>query len=121
MTTGLPSPSGDAQKQIVSELALRADFCRAQGLYSKSEVVFCRALELAEQIFADDDSELLLLLNNFAVLYKYSGRFDDAERMYRRALWIAEKRFGECHATVATLYHNLMCDSFSDCNKSIEV
>ena len=92
---------------MVSELALRADSSRAQGRYDESEALFRRALELAERIFAEDDSELLPLLNNFALLCKYSGRFDEAERMYRRALRAAEKRFGECHAAVATLYHNL--------------
>jgi hypothetical protein len=40
-------------------------------------------------------------------LCRYSGRFDEAERLYRRALAIMEKALGPEHVEVATLYHNL--------------
>jgi hypothetical protein len=41
------------------------------------------------------------------VLYKYTGCFREALRLYRRALTIAVKVLGPEHPEVATLCHNL--------------
>jgi tetratricopeptide (TPR) repeat protein len=46
-------------------------------------------------------------LNEFGVLCKYWGRFDEGERAYLRALGILEREFGKDALETATLYHNL--------------
>src|SRR5207249_756098 len=44
---------------------------------------------------------------DLAVLYKYTGQFRVASRLYRRALALMEQHFGPDHLELATLYHNL--------------
>src|SRR5262249_13810783 len=41
------------------------------------------------------------------ILYKYMGRFDDARRLYMRALKILRKNSRPEHASLADLYHNI--------------
>ncbi|MEP7270952.1 MAG: tetratricopeptide repeat protein [Acidobacteriota bacterium] len=41
------------------------------------------------------------------MLYKYTGNFDEAERLYQRALVITAGTLGQAHPEVATIYHNL--------------
>lgn len=98
--------NGDLER-LLGGLHAQANRLREQGRYAESEALFRRALELAERLFDEDDVRLVSLLNNFAVLGKYSGNFDEAETCYRRALAIAEKHPGENQVEVATLYHNL--------------
>ena len=46
-------------------------------------------------------------LNNLATLLRDTGRYEDAEPLYRRALSIDEKSLGSNHPSVATDLHNL--------------
>jgi tetratricopeptide (TPR) repeat protein len=46
-------------------------------------------------------------LNNYGVLCKYWGKFDEGERNYLQALALLEERFGKESLQTATLYHNL--------------
>ena len=48
-----------------------------------------------------------MLPNDLAVVYKYAGRFDEAEALYWRALPIIETACGRGHVDVATIWHNL--------------
>jgi hypothetical protein len=66
----------------------------ARGLYKESEALFRRALDLAEPVFGDDDSDVLALLNNFVVLYKYSGASRKPKHVPPRAV-DRRKRFGQ--------------------------
>src|SRR5688572_2959775 len=45
--------------------------------------------------------------NRLGILYKYTGEFDKAERLYRDALANLIEQYGEEYSFVATLYHNL--------------
>jgi tetratricopeptide (TPR) repeat protein len=97
------------QKKQVYALCQRADRLCVQGQYGQAEAMFQQALALAETVFAPDvlEEALAPVLNNHAVLYKYSGQFDEAEQLYRRALHLAVRHLGEDHPEIATLYHNL--------------
>lgn len=46
-------------------------------------------------------------LNNYGVLCKYWGKFEEGEQIYLRALALLDARFGEDSLATATLYHNL--------------
>src|SRR5215469_4014167 len=65
-----------------------ADILRVQGRYGEAEPLFQHALWLAEANFGPNDLHVAAVLNGWAVSYKYSGRFDDAAQLYRRALEI---------------------------------
>jgi len=72
---------------------------RSQGLYAEAEPWLRLAIEHAERCGLCATSQL----NDLAVLYKYTGRFDEAERLYWKAL---ADTSGE-DAAAATIYHNL--------------
>jgi tetratricopeptide (TPR) repeat protein len=72
---------------------------RSQGFYAEAERWLKLAIEGAKRCELNATSQL----NDLAVLYKYTGRFDEAEQLYRAAL---ADTSGE-DATAATIYHNL--------------
>jgi tetratricopeptide (TPR) repeat protein len=72
---------------------------RSLGLYAEAEPWLKLAIEHAERGGLRATSQL----NHLAVLYKYTGRFDEAERLYWKAL---ADTSGE-DAAAATIYHNL--------------
>jgi len=45
-------------------------------------------------------------LNNLAELYRFQGKFVDAEPLYKRSLAIREKALGPAHPHVATSLEN---------------
>jgi tetratricopeptide (TPR) repeat protein len=74
---------------------------RYQGRYALAEPQLKRALETSISHFGGEHPESRMARNNLAVLYKYTGQFDQAETLYQAALQGAEG------ADLATLYHNL--------------
>ena len=61
----------------------------------------------AEATLGPNHASMVPLLNGLGVVYKYTGRFDDAERVYRRALTLAEMLRPANTQQLADLYHNL--------------
>ncbi len=51
--------------------------------------------------------EHALAINNLASLYKHRGHPEEAEPLYRKALEIEEKNYGENHPSLATSLNNL--------------
>ncbi len=72
---------------------------RSRGLYAEAEPWLKLAIVYAEKSGFSAVSHR----NDLAVLYKYAGRFDEAERLYR---WAMAETSGE-DAAAATIYHNL--------------
>jgi tetratricopeptide (TPR) repeat protein len=105
-------PSGDYRSRAD---AARVDGLRQQGCalrdraqYAEAEALLLRALALAEEGCRGCELRVCSVENELGVLYKYTGKFDEAERAYRRALQLAERPPGyQDPATLATLYHNL--------------
>lgn len=97
----------DADVRRVERLHALANRLCAAGQYAQSRIAFDQALALAEGLVGTDAPVLVPLLNNRAVLGKYSGDFDVAQAFYERALAIAERHLGAEHTEVAMLYHNL--------------
>ena len=76
-----------------------------QARYAEAERDLWQALDLAERVFGPQSPELIGPLNQIGVLYKYWGRFEEAEPLYFRALALA--RAAKDQAAIATLQHNL--------------
>ena len=85
---------------LIQSLGLLGTALRQNGLYREAEPALKRAVELAEN--HPDPDALPGALNNLGVLYKYSGNFDEAERVYTRALQMVRERYGEQHPMTAT-------------------
>ena len=94
----------------VSALALAGQGAvhRAEGRFGVAEQLFVRAIELAESVFGPESIEVAYGLIELGMNFKYGGRFDDAEPLYRKAEAIVERFAGtSVHPDIASLYHNL--------------
>jgi tetratricopeptide (TPR) repeat protein len=104
-------PTASRQRSLIRAQALHSHASRLadRGSYSAAITSFRRALRLANRGRASNPLFLVALLNNLGVVYKYTGRFAQARRMYLRALRIISglKEVPNHKAFVATLYHNL--------------
>jgi len=77
---------------------------RKAGDWIRAAAAHTGALELAEAAFGES-TESAAVAQNLAVVFKYTGRFDDAEALYLRALSIAEA--ADDQRLVAVICHNL--------------
>lgn len=87
------------------DLSAQGEASRLAGRWTDAETVHKKAVALAEEVFGIDSPEAAAAGHNLAVTYKYTGRVDDAERLYQRALDAAEARGDDSFA--ATVLHNL--------------
>ncbi len=88
----------------VEALLVHGNVLRELARYADAEAVLKRALALSEPDLLDSTGGAL---NSLGIVYKYWGKFEEGERVYRRALEIFKQLYGEQSAAVATLYHNL--------------
>lgn len=97
-------------------VAARDDMVRARALTAEGEAarlagMWWRAVDAHERALAlavaEDASSLdtAIIAQSLAMTFRYTGRFDEAEPLYQRALAIAERR-GE-RRLVAAVCHNL--------------
>jgi len=68
----------------------------------QDELLYQRALAIAEQKLGPDHPETAATLNNLALLYRDQGNSAQAEPPYQRALERDERAFGPEHPEVAT-------------------
>lgn len=66
-----------------------------------------RGLELARRVFPAGDVRQAPLLNNLAQVCRFTGRFLEAETLYREAIRIWEKSLGQDHPDLARGLMNL--------------
>ncbi|TMM33363.1 MAG: tetratricopeptide repeat-containing protein [Actinobacteria bacterium] len=101
--TGVPG-GGHAQRrtpqQVPAQLAL-ANLWRLQGRYPQAQALLLATLELAERTVGPRASDVAEVCNVLGMTGKYTGRFDEAEAWYRRALYI----LGPDHPDVADVYN----------------
>ncbi len=66
---------------------------------------FRKAVDLQKELGLDAD--LSSSMSNLAELYRYQGRYSEAEPLYLQALELRKRLLGEEHPDVATSLHNL--------------
>jgi len=84
---------------------------RANGLLGRSLRELGRYEEasgpLQTAMRESSEQELPTHLNEYGILCKYWGKYEDGERAYLRALHMLEEQYGKESLETATLYHNL--------------
>ena len=81
---------------------------RIQGNYAESEQSYQQAIELIETQGTEEyQSKRIQLANNLAIVYKYWGKFEAAERLYQQTLTTLQSQYGNYHPDIASIYHNL--------------
>src|SRR3954453_13502348 len=76
---------------------------RSNARFAEAERRFQEAISLAEVAYRPRGRELRSLLNDLGMTYKYAGRYDEAEELYRRALTLVEPD----EVDAASIWHNL--------------
>jgi tetratricopeptide (TPR) repeat protein len=89
----------------VRDLAGLGRAARLSGQWQAAEAAYREALALAEETFGADSRATAGIAHDLAVTCKCTGRFDDAQALYRRALRAAEACGDEEFAAV--ILHNL--------------
>lgn len=84
---------------------------RHRGRYREAEPSLQQALVLARRLGRsrrrDDRRHLAAAQNSLAILYKYTGRYSEAVRLYRGALAIYDELLGADSLQAAIIHHNL--------------
>ena len=93
----------DAARIQLKTLELLGMIHRMLGNYAQAEVELKRALAIAVAHFGEIGEEAAQGRNNLGVLYKYWGRFDEGQRLYREALTSTP----ENSLARSTIYHNI--------------
>ena len=83
-----------------------AQYALSRGEYARAERLFGFALRIAERVLGATDVLVGAILNDLGIVHKYQGRFDEAERAYRRAHGIFLAARAEVSNELAALYHN---------------
>jgi tetratricopeptide (TPR) repeat protein len=68
-----------------------------QGDYNQAIIIAEQALELARHMLGTEHPDVAASLNNLARLYKFQGRYREAEQMYLQSLAIMKRLLGEEH------------------------
>lgn len=79
---------------------------REQGRYREAEQVLRQAIDDAG-VDAVAPEWLAMLCNQLGIVFKYSGRFDEAAELYARAVSLIIEHSGPEHPDLAALYHNI--------------
>jgi tetratricopeptide (TPR) repeat protein len=96
----------DIDRLTVHALTGLGDILRILGRYDQAEAPLREAIALGETALGQEDVDVVTAVNSLAVLFKYSGRFDEAADLYARVLAAAEAT-GAGDEAIATLLHNI--------------
>jgi tetratricopeptide (TPR) repeat protein len=99
-----PAPQSERER-ILNQAGL-ANTLRVRGRYAEAVRLYRAAAGRAEQLDGDP-LDLAAVLNGWGIVHKYTGEFDEAERLYGRALRIVEAAVGVDHLDAAGIFHNL--------------
>ncbi|MEZ5386279.1 MAG: tetratricopeptide repeat protein [Prosthecobacter sp.] len=99
--------AGEPCYALVNALLTQADALRLLSRYDESEAVFQELLPLAERLLGEGNALTRFVMNCWAILCKYTGRFDQGAALYQRSLALAQKAGVHDRHEMATLYHNI--------------
>ncbi len=77
------------------------------GRLDEVESMMRRALEIDSVLHGDDAPQLIVRLNNLAMLLKTRNQMEEAEHLMRRALVIAKSHYEEEHPVVASALNSM--------------
>ncbi|MBO2446801.1 tetratricopeptide repeat protein [Actinomadura barringtoniae] len=97
----------DAFVLRVQEFQGQGAFHMSQGQYPQAEKLLLEALALCWDLGEGGAMLAAGVSNELGVLYKATGRIDEAEPCYWHALEIFERILGPDHPQIASIYHNL--------------
>jgi tetratricopeptide (TPR) repeat protein len=100
----LPRTDQELPSRLVTLADLEHD---VGGNASRSEQLYRKALQSAEELFAHSSPKIALPLNSLALLLLRQKRFDESERHFRRLEELVRKNYGEHHVEYATCLENL--------------
>ena len=103
MTSQLASEDSETS----TSLSKLASLYKSEGQYDKAELLYKRALAIAELQLGPDHPSTGTRLNNLGSLYNLMGRYSEAEPLLQRALMIAEKQLGPDHPQTGGRLNNL--------------
>lgn len=86
-----------AQKDRWQQLNSQAAQLQEQGKYAEALPVAQESAKVAEATFGPENEFTLASLNRLATIYSDMGNYPEAEKLYKRALPIAEKVLGPTH------------------------
>jgi tetratricopeptide (TPR) repeat protein len=78
-----------------------------RGQLAEAELLYRRALAIAEETIGPSHFDTASILHGLAVLYRNQHRFVEAELLYKQALAVQEKALGSDHPTTVSSLHNL--------------
>ena len=102
---GAGEPVDTARGELSSLIRLGTTNQEA-GNFGDAEECFRRALEIADRLFAPEDPDLIILLNDLSRLYLRQSAFSLAEPLLLRLLELKRSK-GEDHPEVATVLASL--------------
>jgi tetratricopeptide (TPR) repeat protein len=89
-----------ADERLTLTLGNLAEVYRFQSKYSQAEPYFKRLVDISEESFGPDHSNVAAHLNNLAGNYRAQGKLAEAEPLYKRSMDIWEKNFGPDNSLV---------------------
>jgi len=101
-----PEVLDDLTRLTLRAEAARVDVIRKRGRLDEAAALGQALVRWADTVLPADDLLISEALNGLGVIYKFQGRYADAEAVYRRALRIVESGEG-APDSLATLMHNL--------------
>jgi tetratricopeptide (TPR) repeat protein len=84
-----------------------ANLERISGDFTAAEARLVSVLDRAAAVFGEGCLQVASAANALGILYKYAGRFDEADAAYRRAMAAVDGAGGADPLTRACLLHNL--------------
>lgn len=92
-----------AELTVISEFL---GFDRSHGRHDHSRQLCERALELSEKLHLENSAESTILLINIATAYRQAGDYDDAQRIYEKAISESEHTLPDTDRRKAALHNN---------------
>ena len=92
---------------LLRSLDRAAAAARALGRYGEAEGDLRDALQIAETMFGRNSFEWAQIANSLGMVYKYWGRWDEAEQLYAQVLRTVSGSDSESSDALASVYHNI--------------
>ncbi len=97
----------EADRLLIRVLTCCGTLRRMLGEYGTADWDLTLAAGATMRVYGIDSAELAESRNELAVLYKFAGRFAEAERLYALVLPVIERVYGAESLAAAAVWHNV--------------